>query len=74
MLRTVCRDLDCATDETKLRTKLWLGPRPVCMYQDLSTRHDWPVEKAFVDSPVKLKGNSKLTSGNSGLNNVCDEG
>ena len=38
------------------------------------TRHDWPVEKAFVDSPVKFKGNSKLTSGNSGLNNVCDDG
>ena len=35
----VCRDLDCATDETKLRTKLWLGPWPVCMYQDLSTRY-----------------------------------
>ena len=34
------------------------------MYQDLSTRHDWPVKKAIVDFPIKLKGNSKRTSGN----------
>ena len=32
------------------------------MYQDLSTRHDWPVEKAIVDLD---KGNSKRISGNS---------
>ena len=35
------------------------------MYQDLSTRHDWPVKKAIVDLPIKMKGNSKRTSGNS---------
>ena len=35
------------------------------MYQDLSTRHDWPVKKAIVDLPIRLKGNSKHTSGNS---------
>ena len=29
------------------------------MYQDLSTRHDWPVKKAIVDLPVRLKENSK---------------
>ena len=35
------------------------------MYQDLSTRHDWPVKKAIVDLSIKMKGNSKRTSGNS---------
>ena len=34
------------------------------MYQDLSTHHDWPVKKAIVDFPIKLKGNSTRTSGN----------
>ena len=28
-------------------------------------RHDWPVKKAIVDLPIRLKGNSKRTSGNS---------
>ena len=36
---------------------LVLGPPPV--YQDLSTRHDWPVKKAIVDLPIRMKGNSK---------------
>ena len=35
------------------------------MYQDLSTRNDWPVKKAVVDLPIRMKGNSKRTSGNS---------
>ena len=35
------------------------------MYQDLSTRHDWTVEKAIVDLPITLRGNSKRISGNS---------
>ena len=39
------------------------GPSPV--YQDLSTRYDWPVEKATVHLPIRLKGNSKRISGNS---------
>ena len=63
--------LACSTDETKL----WLSPSakqrqnpcsgfpPVC--QDLSTRHDWLVENAIVDLPIRLRGNSKLTFGNS---------
>ena len=34
-------------------------------YQDLSTRRDWPVKKATVDLQIRLKGNSKCTSGNS---------
>ena len=28
-------------------------------------RHDWPVKKAIVDWPIRLKGNSKHISGNS---------
>ena len=35
------------------------------MYQDLSTRHDWPVKKGIVDLPIRMKGNSKRISGNS---------
>ena len=35
------------------------------MYQDLSTRCDWPVEKGLVDLPIRMEGNSKCTSGNS---------
>ena len=35
------------------------------MYQDLSRRHDWPVKKAIVDLPIRLKANPKRTSGNS---------
>ena len=28
-------------------------------------RRDWPVKKAFVDLPIRMKGNSKPISGNS---------
>ena len=35
------------------------------MYWDLSTCHDWPVKKAFVDLPIRMKGNSKCTPSNS---------
>ena len=28
-------------------------------------RHDFPVEEVIVDLPIKMKGNSKRTSGNS---------
>ena len=35
------------------------------MYQNLSTRHDYPVKNAMVDLPMKLKENSKRSSGNS---------
>ena len=35
------------------------------MYLDLSTRHDWLVKKAVVDLPIRLKGNSKRSFGNS---------
>ena len=54
------------TPQTEI-IKLWLslsakqhrnpcfGPPPV--YQDLSTRHDWPIKNAIVDLPMKLKSN-----------------
>ena len=55
--------------------KLWLSPSgeqcqnpcsgPPSVYQDLSTRHDWPVKNAIVDLPIRMKGNSKRISGNS---------
>ena len=35
------------------------------MYQDLRTSNGWPVKKAIVDLPIKMKRNSKCTSGNS---------
>ena len=63
--------LACAMDDTKL----WLSPSakqrrnpcsgPPPEYQDLSTRHDWPVKKAIVKKPISMKGNSKHTSGHS---------
>ena len=40
-------------------------PSPPPVYQNLRTRHDWPLKKAIVDLPIRLKGNSKRTSGNS---------
>ena len=59
-----------ATDETKL----WLRPsakqrQNPCsglppVHQDLGTRHDWPVKKAIVDLPIRMKRNSKRISGN----------
>ena len=42
-----------------------LCSRSPSLYQDLSACHDWPVQEAFVDMPIKMKGNSKRTSGNS---------
>ena len=50
--------LACAKDETQLRLSPSAkrprnpcsGPLPV--YQELSTRHDWPVKKAIVDLPI----------------------
>ena len=35
------------------------------VYQDLNTRHVWPVKKDNVNLPISNKGNSKRTSGNS---------
>ena len=61
----------CDTDETKLWFSQsakqcqnpWSGSPPE--YKDLRACHDWPVKKAIVDLPIRLKGNSKHTSGNS---------
>ena len=36
------------------------GPTPA--YQDMSTRHDWPIKKAIVDLPIRMKGNSNALS------------
>ena len=33
--------------------------------EDLSTFHDWSVKKGIVEIQIRLKGNSKRTSGNS---------
>ena len=45
------------------------APNPCCgsppVYQDLSTLHDWPVKNAIVDLPIRVKENSKHSSGNS---------
>ena len=37
---------------------------PLTVYQDLSACHDWPVTKANVDLPIRLKGNSKCIFSN----------
>ena len=60
----------CATGETNI----WLSPsakqrRNPCsgsppVYQDLSTRHEWPVKRDMLDLPIRMKGNSKRISGN----------
>ena len=54
-----------ATDRTKLllstSAKQHRNPfsRLPPLYQDLSMRHDWPVKKAIVDLPIRLKGKFK---------------
>ena len=35
------------------------------MYQDLSSRHDWPVKKDIIHLPIRMRGNPERTSGNS---------
>ena len=66
--------LACPTDETKLwlrpsakqcRNPCFAPPPPRLVYQDLSTRHDWLVQKAIVYLSVRLKRNSERPSGNS---------
>ena len=53
----------CLSPSAKQRRNPFSGPPPV--YKDLSARHDWPVKQAIKDLPIKIKGNSKCTSGNS---------
>ena len=38
--------------------------RPLPVYQDLSTCHDWPVKKSIVDLPIRMTGNTKRTFAN----------
>ena len=54
------RHLTLISRSAKQRLNPCSGPSP--LYQDLSARHDWPVEKVIVDSPIRMKGNSKHTS------------
>ena len=35
------------------------------MYQDLSTRHDWPVTKGIGNLPIRIRENSEGSSSNS---------
>ena len=37
----------------------------IVLYQDLSTRHDWPVKKAFFVLPIQMKGKLKHSFGTS---------
>ena len=53
----------CATVRLRNSAETLVPGPPV--YQDLSTRNDWPVKNAIVDLPIRMKGNSKHTSGNS---------
>ena len=61
----------CVTEETELWLSLSAKQRRnpcsglPAVYQDLRMRHDWPVQKPFVDLPIKIKGNFKRTFGNS---------
>ena len=48
------------TPAAKQRRNPCSGLPPV--YQDLSTRYDWPVKNAIVDFPIKVKGKPKCTS------------
>ena len=51
-----------SSPSAKQRRNPCSGPQPA--YQDLNTRHDWPVKKAIVNLPIRLKGNSKRISSN----------
>ena len=54
--------LVCAIEEQKSLFCPTPPPTPPPVYQNLSTHHDWPVKKATVDLPIKMKRNSKRTS------------
>lgn len=58
-----------STDETKPLVKsvcnsALKSSAPTCVPENLSMHHDWPVEKAIFDLPIRLKKNPKRTSGN----------
>ena len=56
-------------NQTLVKSVCETAPEPCSgspsVYQDLSTRLDWPDIKAIVDLAMRLKRNSKRTSGNS---------
>ena len=61
-----------ATNETKLwlsrlrnSAKILVLGLHLSRYPDLSARHDWLVKKAIVGLPIRMKGDTKCTSGNS---------
>ena len=56
-------DISVVSLSAKQRQNPFCGSPPV--YQDLSTLHDWPVKNAIVDLPIRVKENSKHSSGNS---------
>ena len=53
--------LSLSVCQTALKSLFWV---PTCV-PGLSIRHDWPVKKAIVDLPIRMKGNWKRISGNS---------
>ena len=60
----------CVTDITKLLLSPSLKQHrnpcsgPPAEYQDLSKCYDWPIKKAIVNLPMKIKQNLKCTFGN----------
>ena len=48
-----------SVSESALKSLFWAPS----LYQDLTMCHHWPVKKAIVDLPIRLKGNSKLRYG-----------
>ena len=65
-------ELACTTDGSKLLIKsvCETAPKscfwaPTRVFQDLSTCHDWPVNRAIINFPIRLKGNLKRISSNS---------
>ena len=56
-----------ATDKSYVRLRACaetLVPQSLPVYQNLGTHRDWPVKKAIVNLPIRLKGNWRHTSGN----------
>ena len=46
---------------------------PPHVYQDLSTRHDWPVQKAIVDLPISMKLVESVEGSEQGSRRVFSE-
>ena len=48
-----------------MKQRQTLCSRPLPVYQDLRTHHDWPIEKYHCQFASQAKGNLKCISGNS---------